>query len=309
MEITLELKQAIRTAMLKARGNFGGTDDQYSKSLGINNSVYSRIKSGEIEGMLSDGKWINIGSKFQVNVNSEDWTYVETEVYNMLADNFQFCQRTQTSMMLGDDCGIGKTENAKIIISKMKNGFYIDCSQSKTKIQFMKQIAKALGCDITGRYYDILDNVKYYINLLYKPFFCLDEFGDLEYNAYLEIKALMNATPNAIYYAMGADGLVNKMDRGISNRKVGFAELFSRFSDDYVKITPNGKDDRQAFYLKLFRDMARPNLVNKANADKVAKQCLAKLNKNAKIKSGRYLKTLVKIENDYENNISQTGPL
>ncbi|MPS73975.1 MAG: hypothetical protein E2590_12645 [Chryseobacterium sp.] len=308
MEISNEFKQAIRAAMLKAKENFGGTETQFAKSLNINNSVYSRIKGGAVEGMLSDGQWITLGRKFQVNTTKSKWKYVETEIYRQLEDNFHFCQRTQTSMILVDDCGIGKTECAKIIVSKMKNAFFIDCSQSHTKIRLIKQIAQTLGCDTTGKYYEILENVKYCINLLETPFFCIDEAGDPEYNAYLELKGIMNATKgNASWYMMGADGLKNKINRGISNQKVGFAELLSRFSDDYVTLVPAGKDDKQKFYLRLFEDVASANLIDKTQSASIAKQCLTKLNENGKVKSLRYLETLVKVAN--EDHISPAGTL
>lgn len=310
MEISNDLKQSIRTAMLKARENFGGTDTQFAKSLQINNSVYSRIKGGAVDGMLPDGHWINLGRKFQVSVNKSPWKFVKTEIYTQLEDNFQFCQRTQSSMILVDDCGIGKTECARIIVSKMKNGFFIDCSQSHTKIRMVKQIAQVLGCDTTGKYFEILENVKYCINLLENPFFCIDEAGDLEYNAYLELKGIINATKgNASWYMMGADGLRNKINRGISNQKVGFAELFSRFSDDFVTLVPTGKEDKQNFYLKLFTDVASANLIDKSKAFSIAKKCITKVKEKTKIKSLRYLETLIKEENEYENNISSAGAL
>ena len=67
--------------------------------------------------------------------------------------------------------------------------FYIDASQAH-KVRLIKQLARTLGCDTTGKYYEILENVKYTLNILENPFVCIDEAGDMEYNAYLELKAL-----------------------------------------------------------------------------------------------------------------------
>jgi hypothetical protein len=308
MEITIEQKQKIRNAMLESRKNFGGTDKAFAHSLGIHESVYSRLNKGETEGLLSVGQWLNIGRKFQATENEHELKLVKTEVYFALEDNFNFCQATRTSMVLVDDCGIGKTRCAVDIISKMKNAFYIDCSQSHTKIRFVKQLAMALGCDTTGKYYDTLETVKYALNILTNPFICLDEFGDLEYNAYLELKGIMNATKhNCTWFAIGADGLRSKITKGINNHKVGFAEIFSRFSDDFVTLVPRNPDERKEFYKKLLGDVAYINLKDKSEVNEVVKKCMVKIDnpyskkqhgqEDGRTKSLRYLETLVKVRN------------
>lgn len=307
MEITIELKQDIRTAILKARENFGGSDASFAKSLNINSAVYSRIKKGEIEKVLSSGEWLNIGRKLQVNVNNSGWKVAYTDVYQEMEANFHFCQQNKASMILVDDCGIGKTFCAKIIISKMKNAFYVDASQAHTKVRLIKQLARVLGCDTTGKYYEILENVKYTLNILKDPFVCIDEAGDMEYNAYLELKGIINATEeNCPFYMIGADGLRSKITKGINNHKVGFAEIFSRFSDDFVTLVPRGADDRKQFYTKLFNDVAFINMNDKSQVNKIVKNCMVKVSNpyekknnkgqdDSRIKSLRFLKTLVKV--------------
>lgn len=307
MEITNELKQNIRTAMLLGRENFGGSDSAFAKSLGIDNSVYSRIKKGDTEKVLSTGQWLNIGRKYQVSPNNSNWKPAQTEVYQEMYDSFHFCQQNQTSMILVDDCGIGKTYCAKIIISKMKNAFYVDASQAQTKVRLVRQLASALGCDTTGKYYEVLENVKYAINILENPFICIDEAGDLEYNAYLELKGIINATEsNCAWYMIGADGLRAKITKGINNHKVGFAEIFSRFSDDFVTLVPRNPEERKNFYLKLFGDVAHVNVDDKSKVNEIVKSCMVKVDspykskrgqEDGRIKSLRYLKTIVKVRN------------
>jgi hypothetical protein len=305
MEINIELKQQIRSAMLQGRKNFGGTDAAFAKSLSISSSIYSRIKKGETEKVLSSGEWLNIGRKFQVNLNKNDWKFARTEVYEQMYESFLFCQKTKSSMILVDDCGIGKTECAKAIISQMKNAFYVDASQTHTKVRFIKHLALTLGCETKGKYHEVLENVKYALNILENPFICIDEAGDLEYSAYLELKGIMNDTvDNCAWFMIGADGLRAKITKGINNHKVGFAEIFSRFSDDFVTLVPRGPEDRKKFYAKLIGDVAYVNLDDKSSINEVIRSCMVKIEspytmkkgqENGKIKSLRYLKTLVNI--------------
>ena len=61
MNLTTEFKAKVRLAILEQRENYGGTDSDYAKSLGISSSIFSRLKSGETEKIMSDTVWITIG--------------------------------------------------------------------------------------------------------------------------------------------------------------------------------------------------------------------------------------------------------
>ena len=70
--------------------------------------------------------------------------------------------------------------------------------------------------------------------------------------------------------------------QGIRNNKVGFAEIFSRFSDEFVTLVPQGRDDRLNFYQKLISDVALPNIKAKENLPKLISSCISTIGKNTK---------------------------
>lgn len=290
MNLTNEFKIKVRTAILEKRENYGGSDADFSKSLGINNAVFSRLKKGEYDKILSDTAWITIGRLLQVKVYEDNWKVARTAVYTEIEDNLNFCKELSRSMVLVDDCGIGKTFCTKHIIRKMRNTFYIDCSQAKSKQQFIKLLAKTIGIDNLGKYNEILENVKYYITTLEKPLIILDEAGDLQYDAFLELKGIWNGTDGVCgWYMMGADGLRKKITKGLSAQKVGYAEIFSRFSDEFIKLVPNGKADRTAYYTELIGAVAMANMEDKSKIKPLINKCLSKET------TLRYLETLIKI--------------
>lgn len=290
MKLELQFKEKVHRAILEARENFGGTDTDFSKSLGINNSVYSRLKSGVIEKMLSETQWITIGRTLGVTVKEDKWKVARTQVYSEIEDNLTFCKNFSKAMILVDHCGIGKTFCTKHIIRKMKNAFYVDCSQAKTKQQFVRLLAKTIGVDNQGKYIDVKNNLKYYITLMEEPLIALDEAGDLEYNAFLELKEIFNATAGACgWYMIGADGLRAKIQKGINGKKVGYAEIFSRFSDDFISLVPIGKEDRDSYYAELIGAVAGVNMADKSKIPTLIKKCIKK---EATL---RYLETLIKV--------------
>lgn len=290
MNLTPEFKAKVRTAILEKRENYGGSDADFSKSLGINNAVFSRLKKGETEKILSDTAWITVGRQLQVKVYEDNWKVARTSVYSEIEDNLSFCKELSQSMVLVDDCGIGKTFCTKHIIRKMHNTFYVDCSQAKSKQQFIKLLARTIGIDSQGKYSDVLENVKYYITTLEKPLVILDEAGDLQYDAFLELKGIWNGTDGVCgWYMMGADGLRKKITKGLNAQKVGYAEIFSRFSDEFIKLVPNGKADRQAYYTELIGAVASANVADASKIKPLINKCISKET------TLRYLETLIKI--------------
>lgn len=290
MEITTDFKTVVRENILAARANYGGSDADFSKSIGISNSIFSRLKKGEIDRIIADAQWINIGRLLGVSLRKDTWKVAKTSVYAEIEKTIHFCQQYSKSMILVDDCGIGKSFCTRHILRTMRNAFYVDCSQCKTKQHFIRTLAKTIGVDSSGKYVDVKANLKYFLNLIETPVIALDEYGDLEYNTILEHKEIMNGTEgNCGWLMIGADGLRAKMERGIQSKKVGYRELFSRFSDEFINLVPTGKTERTAFYSQLIGDVATVQIGDK---DKVQRMIRACLDKEATL---RYLETLVKM--------------
>lgn len=261
MNISTTFKQRIITAIAEARNNYEGSDSAFSKTLSINNSIYSRILKGETEHVLSESKWLHIARVLDVRLNSEKWTTAKTEVFKKIEGDLHNCKLNAAALILVDECGIGKTYSARHIVRTMKNSFFLDCSQCKTKQMFIRTLAKTLGVENKGRYQDVKADLKYAILFMEQPLIVLDEAGDLDYPAFLEMKEMWNATEGACgWYMMGADGLKAKIERGINHRKVGYREIFDRFNNRYMKAVPMGADNKEAFYARLIGDVLVANL-------------------------------------------------
>lgn len=275
INISNEHKEMILTALLGQRENFDGTDTMFAKQYGIPNSTFSQLKGGKREGLLRTAQWLDIGRRLNVSLNDRKWNIVRTDVYTTIEEEIMFCKRYSKSMMFVDECEIGKSFTAKHLSRKLKNCFYIDCSRHKTKNQLIRAIANAIGVDSTGRSSDVMENVIYYLNYLPEPIIILDEFGDVNHNAVLLIKALWNGTENqCAWYLMGADGLREKIERGKRYKKVGYAEVFSRFSSNFSKAVPTGKEDRQHFYSDLIGSVLKANLKDQSKYDEILRKCL-----------------------------------
>lgn len=242
--------EKIRKAMLQRRETFE-TDGKFAKFLGINSAIWNRIKSGDVEKVLSVSKWYNVARLLDVQLaDRPEWITAKTPVFIAITSLLSRCQAKSISLMLCDIADIGKTYTAKEYVKTNKNAVYIDCSQSKSKQRLIRSIARSFGVDSEGRYADVYEDLVFFIkSQSLAPIVILDEAGDLEYSAFLELKALWNATEGfCSWFMMGADGLKEKIRRAISCKKVGYTEMFSRFGSRYQRVTPEAKQDRDMFF-------------------------------------------------------------
>jgi DNA transposition AAA+ family ATPase len=246
--ITTAFKQQIVEAVKNRLPNYKSAA-KMAVALGINSAQLSRIQRGELEGVLSDANWISIARKLDVQVHALGaWKVAKTPVYTHVYTQLQACQVNALSGLLCDMADIGKTFTARQYIKENKHAIYIDCSQYKSKQQLIRAIAQDFGVGNSGRLTDVYADLVFYLKSVPNPLIILDEAGDLHYEAFLELKALWNATEGFCgWYMMGADGLKRKIENNILYKKVGFAELFSRFGSRYQKVTPDGQEALDEF--------------------------------------------------------------
>lgn len=258
--ITTEIKQKIMAAVSANRANYP-SDAKHAASLGISSSVYSMLRSGQMERTLSDANWITIARRLGVSLRNEiEWKPARTATFEYVSAQLELCQQSGLSGILCDLPNIGKTYTARHYVKGHKNAVYIDCSQVKTKLKLVRRIASEFGVSSNGRYSDVYDDLVYYLRSIDCPLIVLDEAGDLHYEAFLELKALWNATERCCaWYMMGADGLKAKINRSIECKKVGYTEMLSRYGDRYSKVTPDDSKEREAFLREQARVVAKVN--------------------------------------------------
>lgn len=220
-------------------------------SFGVSSAQLSRINNGDTTKVLSDSKWLHIAYRLGVEPSeAKEWKTAKTKTFEYIYTQLEQCQQKSISGMICDIADIGKTHTAKYYAKNNKNAVYIDCSQTKTKQLLIRKIAKELGIQSTGKYTEVYGALVYYLNYINKPLVILDEAGDLAYPAFLELKALWNATEGkCAWYMMGADGLKVKFNHRLEAGKVGYTEIFSRFGSVYQKISPDGGDALDEFKL------------------------------------------------------------
>jgi hypothetical protein len=265
--ITNEIREKIVKAIKERRANFT-SDRRMAIFLGIDPTQFSRIKSGNHDNLLSDARWIIIARKLDIQIGERaELVAAKTPVFQFVTSQLQSCKEYSLSGLLCDSADIGKSFAAKIFAKDNSNVAYIDCSQHKTRQRLVRAISREFGLSSTGRYIDVYEDLVFYLRSGVMPLVILDEAGDLDYPAFLELKALWNATEHCCgWYMIGADGLRAKIDSNVSRKKVGYTEIFSRYGSRYQKISPDGRDDADRFKRKQVSMIAKVNGVDDPQA-------------------------------------------
>lgn len=275
IEITNEYRERVAFNLLEARKNYGGSDASFSKKYGIGKTIFNRIKGGEREKLLKPEKWLNIGHTLGVSPNERKWVMARTEVFDMIEEDILFCKEYSKSRMFVDKCAIGKTYSAKYLARTLKNCFYVDASQAKSKILFARTLAKCIGVNSGGNFSEVKARIKYSLNAMTTPIVIIDEAGDLDKVAFDDLKEYWNATDGSCgWYMMGAEALRNKIIKGKNNGIGSYEELFSRFSDEFSHIVPTSKDDRTNFYRNLITSVLSVNVGDEKLLRTVVNKCL-----------------------------------
>lgn len=246
--LTNEIKMRILDAIVSNRNNYP-SDAKHAASLNISTPVYVSLKQRKTDKVLSEANWISIARRLGVSLKNEiQWDAAQTPTFVFITEQLEVCQNSGVSAILCDIPNIGKTFTARMYVKSHRNAIYVDCSQVKSKQKLIRFIAKEFGVNSNGRYADVYEDLVYYLRSIDTPMIILDEAGDLNYEAFLELKALWNATERCCaWYMMGADGLKEKINRAIEGKKVGYTEMFSRYGERYSKVTPDDGKERLKF--------------------------------------------------------------
>lgn len=261
-------KQKIIGAIKEASKRYE-SNTKFARVLGINPAQLSQILNGKTERILSDGKWMSIARRLNVTKNDQSrWVTVKTPTFSFIYSMLKSCQENSLCGILCDMTDIGKTYTAQQYARENRNVAYIDCSQVRDKARLVRVIAKEFGLDNKGRYADVYDDLVFYLrNGSEKALVILDEAGDLAYRDFLELKALWNATEYATgWFMMGADGLKALIERRIERKKVGYAEIFSRYGNRFQRITPPGKEALRDFNARQIYAIGKANGVKDLQA-------------------------------------------
>lgn len=278
MEFLTNDKEEIGKLILSQWEESGMSQSRFAVSIGFSSSDISNLKNENWKKnptLIGARKWLTLARRVDYCTNNKiSWNTAETEVFKHIFNQLTICQQYSFCNIFCDVAGIGKTHTCLEYSKRNRNVFYLKCSSYPTKNKFIAALAKRVGVSSTGGTYDdLLEDAIYLLRNTEKPLIILDEAGDLEDKVYQVVKRIYNDLEGFCgIYMIGADALEKRINKGISCKKVGFTEVFSRFGGAFSKITPEGSE-----YLPFIEEMGVEVLMANGYGAKTASELIGKI--------------------------------
>ncbi|PTN08070.1 hypothetical protein C8N47_111110 [Mangrovibacterium marinum] len=271
MIFTLTEKETIGKRLVERQETSGLSQAAFARANEMSPADMSNIRGEkwkEQPHLVGDMKWIKFARLVDFTRKAElEWKTAQTNVKRQIDAQLNACKNYSFTAILCDDAGVGKTYACKAFAATNPHVYYIDCSNCRTRIRFVRAIARAVGINADGKIDDLFESAMYVLGLIDRPLLILDEAGDLEDKAFLELKRMYNNLEGQCgFYLVGADGLKKKIERGEAVRKVGFTEVFSRFGKKFTKIVPVEPEERRQFLIEMAHSLLDANGISDRNS-------------------------------------------
>lgn len=181
--------------------------------------------------LISNDMWRKIESYFDAPT-TDHWDLFKTTNY---IEIFKLCKDAQEhSRFLAciGDTGLGKTATLKAYQRETPNSFYVLCESVMTQKEFLWEITKAVGINVSGSCSTIINAITAKLIATHNPLLILDDAGKLSDSNLSMIQLLYDKTDGHTRRAglliAGMPHLKMHIEKGIQLGKRGFSELHRR---------------------------------------------------------------------------------
>jgi len=283
MNLLQDEKTQIGKLLIELMEAKGMNQAQFARSVNLSSADLSNIRHQNWlrnTQLIGDKKWVHVARIVGFS-RSDDmrWMTAETSMKTFIDHQLDLCQKFHFTAILVDDAGTGKTFACKSYAKTHRHVYYIDCTNCRQRGRFARNLAKAVGVEGYSTSIDeVIEEVMYAIQLTENPLIILDEAGDLQDSAFLELKRLYNNLEGICgFYIVGADGLRRKIERNIAREKVGWTEIFSRMGKRSSKHVSGEPQVRKQIMQEMAIEVIRANGIREEAG---VRQILKDVNRN-----------------------------
>lgn len=229
-------KQVI-VAQLRAYVEKKGSQRKASNSLvGISSATINKLLNGTELDTISEEMWRNVAA--QVGASEEEWVVAETQAHHDMTTFLHLAQRDALVGAVVGDAGTGKTAAISDYADKGRNVFHLVVSESWNKKTFMAKLIKSMGGSANGNNVnELMDEVVETLGKKEHPLLVLDEADKMSDSLMYFFITLYNELEGRCGIVMSATSYLEKrIRRGLSNKRKGYEEIFSRIGRKFFYL-------------------------------------------------------------------------
>ena len=198
----------------------------------------SAILNGRYES-ISDEMFVKLRAHIS-GQRAEGWQLCRTRMYQELSELFSDAQQFQNVAWAIAPAGSGKTTTARDYASQHENVFVIPCSEDMHRIDFIREMSRALGIGISDRsMHELLERITRHLLTLDRPLLIFDEGDKLSDTVFYYFITIYNRLENycGIIF-ISTSYIKRRMEIGLAYNKKGYDEIHSRICRKFIELTP-----------------------------------------------------------------------
>lgn len=221
---------------LEAYVRASGSQAKASKRLGIGGATVSAILKGNWE-QISHDMLRRVDAK---TARSHEWQIVSTNAYTEIASVLNRCHQESSVTWVVGEAGSGKTTTARHYASTTEHAYYVLCSEDMHRRDFLNTISRSLGFSLPKQNLreSLMDVVDKLLSMD-RPLLIFDEADKLSDSVFHYFIQLYNLLEDRCGMTFLSTAYIEKrMQRGLTLKKRGYAEMNSRLGRKFYVIDP-----------------------------------------------------------------------
>jgi DNA transposition AAA+ family ATPase len=206
-----------------------------ARMLRVADGTLIAIRKGDWE-KISDQMWRSIGKQVGYS-QKEEWKVIPTRAFNEILTILDDAQETSCMFAFTAQEGAGKDTAIKHYASDNPNVYVINCSEYYNRKRFLSKILAQMGKDNTGTVSEMMDQIIEAVLKQEKPLLIFNEADKLSDQILYFLISFYNEMENKCAIVLTAtDYLAKRIQRGKTQRRKGYAELYSRVGRKIIPI-------------------------------------------------------------------------
>lgn len=231
-------KDEIRGLLQEYVGRYPSQNKAANSLVGISAGTVSTILNGHYES-ISDEMFLKLRAQIAAQ-RYEGWQLCPTTAYKELSALLSDAQAFQNVAWAVAPAGSGKTTTARDYASQHENAFLIACSEDMHRIDFIREMSRALGVGSSDRsMHEQLERITRHMLTIENPLLIFDEADKLPDAVFYYFITIYNRLENYCGMVFISTGYIRRrMEIGLAYNKKGYDEIHSRICRRFIELTP-----------------------------------------------------------------------
>jgi DNA transposition AAA+ family ATPase len=225
---TAEFKQNVVNSLVQKIKVTGVSQNYAAQTMGISSATLSNAINNKWDN-ISEEMWRMMGS--YAGVKNTNWPIIGTYNYKSIAELCDDAKANSRFLAVAGATGLGKTEALKQFSSSTPNCFYVLCTSTMNRADFIKAIQRSMGVTFDGKVHDRLVTIIDSMRKLESPVLILDDCGKLKDDCLLSIQIIYDElVEHAGIVIAGTEAFKRDFLKKAVRDRNGFRELKRRIA-------------------------------------------------------------------------------